>query len=61
MEDKEKYKYPLASQRLYKCGSTALSAAVLRCGSASLEVWHCRTYQDSKGEGVVKLAVLAEV
>ena len=36
MEDMEKYKYPLASQRLLKCGSAALSAAVPWCGSASL-------------------------
>ena len=49
MEDREKYKYPLASQRL------------LKCGSASLQVRHYRTQQDSKGEGVVMLAVLAEV
>ena len=61
MEDREKYKYPPASQRLLKCGSVALSAAVLQCGSASLQMRHCRTQQDSKGERVVKLAILAEV
>ena len=61
MEDREKYKYPPASQRLLKCGTTALSAVVPRCGTASLQVQHCHTQQDSMGEGVVKLAVLAEV
>ena len=61
MEDREKYKYPPTSQRLLKCDSAALSVIVPRCGSVSLQVRHCRTQQDSKGEGVVKLAVLAEV
>ena len=61
MEDREKYKYPLVSQWLLKCNSDALSAAVPWCSRASLQVRHCRTQQDSKGEGVVKLAVLAEV
>ena len=54
MEDREKYKYPLPP-------NSYLSVAVPRCGSASLQVWHCSTQQDSNGAGVVKLAVLAEV
>ena len=54
MEDREKYKYPLPLNGY-------LSAAVPRCGSASLQVRHCHTQQDSKGDRVVKLAVLAEV
>ena len=53
-EEEDGYKYPLSS-------NGHLSAAVPRCGSASLQVRHCRTQQDSKGEGVVKLVVLAEV
>ena len=61
MEDREKYKYPPTSQRLLKCGSAALSAAVPRYGSASLQVRHYNTQQNSKVEGVVKLAVLADV
>ena len=32
----------------------------LHCGSASLQVWHCRTRQDNKGENNEKMAVLAE-
>jgi hypothetical protein len=38
-----------------------LSAVVLGCGTASLQVRHCRTHQDSKRWEKVKLTILAEV
>jgi hypothetical protein len=49
----EKYKYHPAFQRSLKCGSAALSAAVLGCDTASLQVWHYCTHQDSKKVEIV--------
>jgi hypothetical protein len=48
VEDRERYKYPPASQWSLKCSNAALSAAVLVCGTASLQVRHYRTHHDNK-------------